>query len=301
MALLALSRFGYWKKEEQECFISEIKEIIQCHQEHGNLTRLAYHSAWQFLIYRLFFKAALNRTIVNELDFVGEATRELEELTRRANWKRKEERNKGKEMKEEHILMRWIQILELFFEEFELWDTEIVGLIRSIVHAYRAAKDNYMNISDHCIRVFVRMASHKAVKVEYLIENGAADTVVKSIHQTEIDDRKIFECLNFLMNVSYQLKGKEDDEMEEEEEEEEFVGEDEERDEEKDEEKDEMSKDKMEEAKRKELKRKVLEKMEEEGFEDFIISIRNQLDFLKVKFYYCGELSLNMSDYFVDV
>ncbi|KAH7832691.1 uncharacterized protein MONOS_15929 [Monocercomonoides exilis] len=53
MALLALSNMGYCSLR-QNLFLHEIKEIILHHQEHRNLTRLAYQSVWDFLIDRFF-------------------------------------------------------------------------------------------------------------------------------------------------------------------------------------------------------------------------------------------------------
>ncbi|KAH7828104.1 uncharacterized protein MONOS_17242 [Monocercomonoides exilis] len=45
IALFALSSINYLNEIEQGLFLNEIKEIIQYHQEHRNLTRLAYQEA----------------------------------------------------------------------------------------------------------------------------------------------------------------------------------------------------------------------------------------------------------------
>ncbi|KAH7816339.1 uncharacterized protein MONOS_18228 [Monocercomonoides exilis] len=45
MALLALRRIDTFHKIEKELYFNEIKEIIQHHQEHRNLTQLVYHHA----------------------------------------------------------------------------------------------------------------------------------------------------------------------------------------------------------------------------------------------------------------
>ncbi|KAH7817397.1 uncharacterized protein MONOS_14354 [Monocercomonoides exilis] len=92
VALLALSNIVMWKIIEQKLYFNEIKEIIGYHQEHHNLTQLAYQSAWQFLIFRLYPDKSLNEVIMNELHFVEEARRKIEELTRNMDWKRKKER-----------------------------------------------------------------------------------------------------------------------------------------------------------------------------------------------------------------
>ncbi|KAH7829798.1 uncharacterized protein MONOS_3341 [Monocercomonoides exilis] len=78
IALLALGNIGFWEK----LYLNEITDIIKYHQEHQNLTRLAYQSAWGILIYGFTKVDSLEEVIVNELHFVREATRELEELTK---------------------------------------------------------------------------------------------------------------------------------------------------------------------------------------------------------------------------
>ncbi|KAH7818422.1 uncharacterized protein MONOS_8793 [Monocercomonoides exilis] len=110
VALLALSGAGYCKLDK-ELFLDEIKEIIEYHQEHHNLTRIAYQSAWEFLIKRIIFENSLEEIIVNELHFAREAAKELEELSKCVDGKRKEGWKGGKETKEELLLMKWIETL----------------------------------------------------------------------------------------------------------------------------------------------------------------------------------------------
>ncbi|KAH7821038.1 uncharacterized protein MONOS_17784 [Monocercomonoides exilis] len=81
MALLALSNINKLCIIEQKLYLKEIKEIIKYHQEHHNLTRLAYQSVWEFLINRFYHEESLEEVIVNELHFGREAARELEELS----------------------------------------------------------------------------------------------------------------------------------------------------------------------------------------------------------------------------
>ncbi|KAH7819317.1 uncharacterized protein MONOS_9719 [Monocercomonoides exilis] len=102
MALLALSCINDNDFLEQKLYLNEIREIIQYHQECRNLSHLAYQSAWKFLMGRFYESKSLEGLIVNELHFVREARRELEDLTRRVDWKKKEV-ERGKETKEEHI------------------------------------------------------------------------------------------------------------------------------------------------------------------------------------------------------
>ncbi|KAH7832628.1 uncharacterized protein MONOS_13803 [Monocercomonoides exilis] len=98
-SLLTLSSVGMLTKIPEELYLSEMKEIIQHHQEHHNLTPLAHQSAWQFLMNRLFFNGVLEKVMTDELHFVKEASREMDELSKCVDWKRKEEKRGGKRRK----------------------------------------------------------------------------------------------------------------------------------------------------------------------------------------------------------
>ncbi|KAH7827994.1 uncharacterized protein MONOS_17235 [Monocercomonoides exilis] len=65
MVLLALSCTYKYDNVSKELYLNEIKTIIEYHQEHHNLTRLAYQSAWR------------------------EVAGELEDLLKCMDWKRK--------------------------------------------------------------------------------------------------------------------------------------------------------------------------------------------------------------------
>ncbi|KAH7822899.1 uncharacterized protein MONOS_15428 [Monocercomonoides exilis] len=194
MALLALSNIAMWKIIEEKLFLKEIKEIIQYHQKCGNLTRLAYQSAWRFLVSRLWDDNSLEKVIVVEQHFAREAARELEELS--------------------------------------------------------------------------KTTGNKAVKVEDLLKGKAIDVALEEIHKSAKDDEITAKILKFFLNVSRRLE-KTDDEADE--------------------------------VERKETKRKISEKMEEEGYEDAIISFCEIFDFLNDLYFFSGKLSLNASDYFVNV
>ncbi|KAH7828117.1 uncharacterized protein MONOS_17243 [Monocercomonoides exilis] len=158
MALLALSRIA-GDALEQELFLNDIKQIIRNHQEHHNLTRLAYQSAWQFLINQLVYDENLDDVIANELHFAREARRELKELSNCMDWNRKEEEmskevDEGKtriEAKEIIIMKRWLDELEAYFRSCKLWNEEFVGLLGSIVEIFREARDNHKVVSCNCI------------------------------------------------------------------------------------------------------------------------------------------------------
>ncbi|KAH7828144.1 uncharacterized protein MONOS_5019 [Monocercomonoides exilis] len=268
MALLELSSLGMWKKIDQELYLNEIKEIIQYHQEHRNLTYLAYQSAWEFLIKRLRLNENLNEVLANELHSGREAARELEELSKCVDWKRKEEKNGRIEAKEVIIIGRWIDIVDNYLTWSALWNEELAGLISSIVQLFRASRDNYREISYRCIVLFKNTATNGVVKIEGLLESGAFDLILEELQQSTMDFITTFNGLLFFIKLTRRLNEEEDE--------------------------------KMEKEKRKELKRKVLERMEEEGYEDIIISFHEVLNFHIYQRFYYG-LSLNISDYFVNV
>eukprot|EP00770_Monocercomonoides_exilis_P008046 MONOS_8004.1-p1 / transcript=MONOS_8004.1 / gene=MONOS_8004 / organism=Monocercomonoides_exilis_PA203 / gene_product=unspecified product / transcript_product=unspecified product / location=Mono_scaffold00290:36590-37633(-) / protein_length=309 / sequence_SO=supercontig / SO=protein_coding / is_pseudo=false len=247
IALLALSHI-----DRQELYLNEIKENILYHQEHHNLTQLAYHL----------------KVIVNELHFGREAARELEELTRNMDWKKKEGEEMNKEeAKEEFALIRWLKTCEMYFLNCRLWNEENPGLINSIVHLYRAAKGNNGVICNLCIYSLRNAAEKRVVRVEDLLKGGAIDVFLEEMQRPKLNDNIAYECFQFFMNVSSRLKEKEDDEKEEEE--------------------------------RKATKMETFEKLEEEGYEDTITSFYGIFELLKNKYY--GDLSLSISDYLVNI
>ncbi|KAH7819256.1 uncharacterized protein MONOS_2887 [Monocercomonoides exilis] len=142
--LLALSIVKYYNIE-RNMYLNEIREIIKYHQEHHNLTHLAYQYAWRFLINRLHRDESLEEVIVNELHFGKEAARELEELRKNVDWTRKED-ERGKETKEVLVITGWMRTIKFYFDSCKLWNEEYVELIGSVVQIYRTAKDNYEEI-----------------------------------------------------------------------------------------------------------------------------------------------------------
>ncbi|KAH7818912.1 uncharacterized protein MONOS_14294 [Monocercomonoides exilis] len=266
MGLLALCNIGNLKVKI-DLYLNEIREIIKYHQEHQNLTRLAYQSVWLFLVKRLYCNRFLEDIVVNKLHFGREARRELEELTKCVNWKKKEEEMNKEEAKEEIALMRWVETLKIYFLRCKLWNELFFGLICGIVQVYRAAKGNNGVIGNLCISSLGIAAERSVVKVEDLLKSGAIDAVLEEIHQPTLDDNIAHDSLIFFMNVSSRLKEKTDNKIEEEE--------------------------------RKATKRKVFEKLEEEGYEDTITTFHKIFDFLHRN--YSLGTSLNISDYFINI
>ncbi|KAH7818834.1 uncharacterized protein MONOS_13660 [Monocercomonoides exilis] len=240
MALLALSNIGNWEIE-QELYLNEITEIIRYHQEHHNLTRLAYQSAWQFLIKRFYWDKSLEEVIVNELHFSKEAARELEDLSKSVDWKRKEEEKGEREAKNVLVIERWFDVIYEFLYSNTLWNEELAGLINCIVQVLRASRGNHKDIRNGCLDS-LRCASEKRdMEIDDMLKSGAVDAVLEEMNQSTLGDDILWNCLIFFLNISERLNEKKDDEKEA--------------------------------SKRKLIKRKMFEKMEEEGFEDSVFRL----------------------------
>ncbi|KAH7828842.1 uncharacterized protein MONOS_17227 [Monocercomonoides exilis] len=198
-ALLALSNISKWKFVEQELYLNEIKDIIQYHQEHRNLTRLSYH---------------LEQVIVNELHFGRDARRELENLSKSVDWKKNEKWGERKEKEEMITILRWMQTLSYFFGNCYLWNGEYVGLLSSIVEVLRASRDIFREISKKCICPFEEASGRRVVKIGSLWQRGAVDVALEEIHKSAKDDEITAKILKFFLNVSRRLE-KTDDEADE--------------------------------------------------------------------------------------
>ncbi|KAH7816577.1 uncharacterized protein MONOS_18686 [Monocercomonoides exilis] len=266
MALLAISNIEYYAKMQNELYLNRIKEIMKHHQEHHNLTRLAYQSAWQFLIYRFINDKSLEEVITNELHFVGEARRELEELVRNVDLKRREGKTNGKEIKEIATLMRWLATLNVYFKNCRLKNKELVGLFSCIIQVFRASKDNFKEISRNCLFPLISAANNRAVKVDYLLKGDVVDALLEEIQQPTQNYRLTYECMVLSLHISIRL-GAENNE-------------------------------KICKAKRKATKRKIFEKMEEDGYEDSMTSLYEMTSYRSFMLRYNQPVKY-LSDYFV--
>ncbi|KAH7815092.1 uncharacterized protein MONOS_18347 [Monocercomonoides exilis] len=267
IALLALSHIDRYYFFRQELFLNEIKEIIQHHQEHRNLTQLAYQSAWTFLMNRLYYANNLESLIVNELHFGREAARELDELAKSVSRKIKEEDEIEKEGKEVFIIREWFCTINYFLSSCKLWNAEFVKLIGSIVRVFLFSKDNHRRISIQCVYLVSDLAKNRNIGIEALMDEGAIDLFSEEMNQSTLKVDTIGKCLFFFMNASERLKEKTDGEAEE--------------------------------AKRKTTKRKVFEKLEKEGFEDIITSLYGEISLINENV--IDTLSINVYDYFVNI
>ncbi|KAH7819294.1 uncharacterized protein MONOS_18660 [Monocercomonoides exilis] len=239
MALQALSCIRAESFVEQKLYLNGMREIIQYHQEHHNLTRLAYYSVWEFLLHKLSFERSLKDIVANELHFAREARRELEELTRCVDWIEKDEDKRRKEKEEVIFLKKWIKVLNPYLLTCKIWNEELVGLMSCIVNVFGAAKENYREVREKCIESLKNSAFNKTVKVEDLLKSRAVDLALKIIVQFGTVEKLIAGSVVFFWHICVKLKG--------------------------------MNMKENDEAKRKEMKRMMFEKTEEEGYEDCIV------------------------------
>ncbi|KAH7818542.1 uncharacterized protein MONOS_3781 [Monocercomonoides exilis] len=262
MALLALSNISKFNKMEKDLYLNEITEIIEYHQEHCHLTHLAYQSAWRFLVCRFLDEKGLEDLIVNELHFAGEAARELEEQAKIVDWKKK------KMAKEEWFIFNgWIDsVSDYCFFQLE-GKIDSAALVECLCRIHRLAQANYSEISIKCIRDFHSMLFKNVASVDELVKGGAIDAALEAAFQPTAGyysmemNIKFFRL--FSSGPSTQPDGNEH-----------------------------WSTGEM-----KVNKRRLFEKLEEEGYEDFIVSCNYML--LQLNDSYGEYFSRNPSDYCV--
>eukprot|EP00770_Monocercomonoides_exilis_P005605 MONOS_5577.1-p1 / transcript=MONOS_5577.1 / gene=MONOS_5577 / organism=Monocercomonoides_exilis_PA203 / gene_product=unspecified product / transcript_product=unspecified product / location=Mono_scaffold00164:36320-37700(-) / protein_length=439 / sequence_SO=supercontig / SO=protein_coding / is_pseudo=false len=270
MALVALNNNRENLRMKKEVYLNDITEIIKHHQKHHNLTLLAYQSAWQFLMFRFINESQLEHLIVNKLHFVREATREMEELMERVDRKKKKG-EKGeketKEAKEMKVLSRWVLAVREYFWHFQLWNDENIGLIRCLVKLCKATRENERETFGKCMVLFQTMMSLKTMRVDDLMKGGIFELFLEEIQRPTLNDDVICKCLGFFMAVSGRMKGKQ--------------------------------KNKIDDEKWNETKKAIFDKLEEEGYEDAIISFLQDLETINEA--HSQKISGKATDYFVNV
>ncbi|KAH7831262.1 uncharacterized protein MONOS_3890 [Monocercomonoides exilis] len=266
IALLAISCTGYWRKMQKELYLNEIKEIVQYHQEHHNLTPLAYQSTWKFLITRLYKDKSLSEVFVNELHFSREAARELEEPEKHVDWKIKEnEMKKTKEVKE---ISKWIEMVDDFFEYSEQWNDECVVLVRCLSKLCVMARENFKAIVIEYCEIFSSIICSQPVLAvaNDVLKGGVFDFFMEELCHSTVEHDVMRFCLNFFYELSETFK------------EYSFLG------------------DNSEEWKQ--IKRMTFKKMEEKGYESLFTSFYGVISFMNHED--CEDNSLHMADYFVN-
>ncbi|KAH7819357.1 uncharacterized protein MONOS_9239 [Monocercomonoides exilis] len=239
MALLALSCIDALFKVKKDLYLNEMKEIMKHHQEHRHLTRAACQFAWRFLIFRYQKKDALEEILVNELNFIGEAAREVEELVKCVDWKREKEENEGKreenkekekekEMKKKRREMKkdictikeWSKTIEKFFNICYSHDEECSRLISSLTHCFQAAKKQFIDIANVNVRIFNEIAAnHSEGNVKELMENNVYEQVLRELQRNTINLDYFENCVVFVSIVKNRICEEEEEEREREREE----------------------------------------------------------------------------------
>ncbi|KAH7824841.1 uncharacterized protein MONOS_17458 [Monocercomonoides exilis] len=238
LALMALGNVGHLVKIERALYLKEITEIIKYHQEHRNLTHLAYQSAWNFLIDRLCNAKSLETLISKKLNFAREAIQELEEMSKRVDWRVEGKTEEDGKIKEVQIILKWIYTINAFFVFFKTWKEEYVELFHLLVEMCRSSRTFKQGITEKFIILFQITAHMDAVSVYALLKCGAYDQISEEIRLPTMEDEIAQKCLEGFSDLSKRMKGKMTNEVDE--------------------------------MKIKEIKREMFDRLEEEGHEDMI-------------------------------
>ncbi|KAH7819195.1 uncharacterized protein MONOS_17966 [Monocercomonoides exilis] len=185
-ALQALSSIGHFVYVHKGCYLNEITNIIKYHQEHNNLTRLAYQSAWGFLINRFFCEREIEEVILNEIHFMREATQELENLEHLVDWAVKEKNER--EWKNVLIIKRWMKTLHIFYKVNNGRLEENPGLFRCISRISKEVNGFQSDIVLKNVIVMKDMATMGKMNIDDFLRAGAVDFIASGIDQLELEN-----------------------------------------------------------------------------------------------------------------
>eukprot|EP00770_Monocercomonoides_exilis_P004814 MONOS_4791.1-p1 / transcript=MONOS_4791.1 / gene=MONOS_4791 / organism=Monocercomonoides_exilis_PA203 / gene_product=unspecified product / transcript_product=unspecified product / location=Mono_scaffold00132:63791-65288(+) / protein_length=481 / sequence_SO=supercontig / SO=protein_coding / is_pseudo=false len=239
MSLVSLSNIKMRFKIEKELYMKDITELIKYHQEHHNLTHLAYQSAWEFLIWQTNEDEKMAHFVENELNFLREAIRELEELEERENWMKR-----GKFLKEvtdEITLTRWLDTLGYYFFFYEWKEIKSPNFFECIVRILRKVKKYHRKVFKRCVYVISRIANPVSSDISYLLRSGIIRIIMEEMQQPTVRRDYLEWCLKYIISLVKSV--------------------------------DEPSNDANEREKRKMQKHQILDILEEEGYENEIISV----------------------------
>ncbi|KAH7824489.1 uncharacterized protein MONOS_17484 [Monocercomonoides exilis] len=204
MALLSLSSISqYCEYSENELCLNKLAEIIKHHQVHQNLTPLAYLSAFRFFMNRVLGSNNSLKEHLDELHFVKEVTKQLEELTKCIDWKQK--KNGVLNTKEVRITKRWCKLLYLYFLSFTHETEEITECARCIIRLCKTAKDNYSEVTLLCVELLNLMIFKDGVNVDDLLRVGAVELILDEIHQPTLGNDFTETYLSFFSRLSKRL------------------------------------------------------------------------------------------------
>ncbi|KAH7819056.1 uncharacterized protein MONOS_17952 [Monocercomonoides exilis] len=197
MALLALTKI--YDSEEEELHINPIKEIIKQHQRKRYLTHLGYQSAWELISERAHWRQRNDKAILNELNFISEAVKELEELSMHVDWEKIEE--SGNKTKEECVIRKWVNMLYIYFFQYKLWNKEHGKAIDCLSKICKAARERNKSIIIGCIQTFEEMTRVPSVNVEALIRCGSVNFAIGEIQKFSFYDNVIRTCLEYIASI----------------------------------------------------------------------------------------------------
>ncbi|KAH7823792.1 uncharacterized protein MONOS_1873 [Monocercomonoides exilis] len=218
MALLALSNAKYFDCDNRVQFLDESVEIIKYHQEHHNLTRLAYQSAWCSIVNQASNDEKMGKTVENELNFCKEAERELDELLRCVNWRKNEK--EIDENFEVRLMKRWLRIINAYFFNNTLRGDEVLRLIACVVRLCQTVKNSSKTAFGSGMFIFQKIIRSCLGNVDFLLRRGAMDYLFQELIQPTFRCDTFGKCMQFFSELSIALHGEkvntnvEDDESE---------------------------------------------------------------------------------------
>ncbi|KAH7819807.1 uncharacterized protein MONOS_17897 [Monocercomonoides exilis] len=151
---------------EKDMAFTALGHVDEYHQEHRNMSSYGYQLAWGFLISRLRKNEKMEKVIVEELHFVRESRRELEELRKRMHMEKAGDRLK--KTNEEEVIERWIKVIGDFFGYFRLKNEEYSELIGAVVGLCKGTRGDGSAIFMKGIARLANVACLEAVSVDYL-------------------------------------------------------------------------------------------------------------------------------------
>ncbi|KAH7819212.1 uncharacterized protein MONOS_18663 [Monocercomonoides exilis] len=260
LALLTLSNIWKYVKERKDQHLNEIKEVIKFHQVHRNLTRLAYQSAWKLLINRLNEDKSLEDMIVNELHFAREAKGELIELEMTMNLiKQNGDDEKGKEGKRDicNLISEWLDSIYWYFYSAKIKTEENVKLLDCIISLCKKSMNLGNGLSENSYYYVGDIMETDGVSVDDVLKSDAIKYFMNETQQSTLVDDVISPCMRFFKLISKWLnKGRKNEIRED------FI--------------EEISGE-IEISEWKWLKKKVIETLEEEGYEDILMSFSGSI------------------------
>ncbi|KAH7816032.1 uncharacterized protein MONOS_18268 [Monocercomonoides exilis] len=200
MALLALSNIWQAAKVPQELYLIEILEIIKYHQEHHNLTRFAYQSAWIFFVNRLSASKKREIEIANEMHFGSEAIRELEELALCVNVKKNEK--VPKDCEDGRVILRWLDVYEAFgYCSKEFKEKESQNFMKCIVDLLKEAKGCEKGIYGKIVDSFMNLIKSDEILFSEVVMTEAFEVILEMMHTPTLDDELTADCLCIFISL----------------------------------------------------------------------------------------------------